>query len=142
MNDGRAAVTFRGKCICGAVTLEIEHEKPTVGACHCSICRQWGGGPFMTLECHRAPRIEGAEHVRTYASSDWAQRGFCANCGTHLFYRLTQAEFYALPVGMFAEGGSWPFELQVFIDEKPENYRFADKTHAMTGEEVFKAWSP
>lgn len=96
----------------------------------------------MTLECHQTPRIEGVEHVRTYPSSEWAERGFCAHCGTHLFYRLTQREFYALPVGMFDEGGSWPFELQVFVDEKPGNYQFANATQEMTGEEVFKAWSP
>lgn len=142
MIDDQAATTFTGKCVCGAVTLRVRHNKPSMSACHCGICRRWGGGPFMTLECHTAPRIEGIEHVRTYASSDWAERGFCAQCGTHLFYRLTQGEFYALPVGMFDEGGSWPFELQVFVDEKPANYRFGEGTREMTGQEVFKAWSP
>lgn len=96
----------------------------------------------MTLECHQAPRIDGVEHVRTYASSEWAERGFCAHCGTHLFYRLRQDEFYALPVGLFAEGGDWPFELQVFVDQKPDNYRFAEDTRTMTGQEVFSQWSP
>lgn len=96
----------------------------------------------MTLECHQAPAIEGLEHVRTYASSEWAERGFCAQCGTHLFYRLAQGELYALPVGLFDEGAAWPFELQIFVDQKPDNYRFADATREMTGEEVFKAWSP
>jgi len=50
----------------------------------------------------------------------------------------------ALPfwTGQFKEmSGQWPFELQVFIDEKPENYAFANATREMTGEEVFKAWS-
>lgn len=135
------ATSFHGKCLCGAVSLHVRHDKPTMSACHCSICRRWNAGPYMTLECHEAPRIEGAEHVRTYASSEWAERGFCSQCGTHLFYRLAQGEFYAVSAGLFAEAGNWPFELQVFVDEKPDNYRFADATKEMTGEEVFKAFS-
>src|SRR5690606_6195169 len=93
--------TLHGKCLCGAVSLQIHHDKPSMSACHCQTCRHWAGGPFMTLEYHKAPEIQGAEHVRTYASSEWAERGFCAQCGTHLFYRLLADEFYALSVGLF-----------------------------------------
>lgn len=96
----------------------------------------------MTLECRSAPEITGQKHVRTFASSEWAERGFCVECGTHLFYRLKDDAFYAVPVGLFKEGGDWPFDLQVFIDGKPNNYQFANRTHEMTGEEVFKNWAP
>lgn len=142
MSDNQAGATFQGKCLCGAVSLRLQHNKPSMSVCHCSICRRWTGGPFMTLECHKAPQIEGMEHVRTYSSSEWAERGFCSQCGTHLFYRLVKGDFYAVSLGLFQEGGEWPFELQVFIDQKPGNYQFANATHEMTGEEVFKAWSP
>ncbi len=142
MSDDQATFEFQGKCLCGAVSLRLAHEKPYMSACHCGICRGWGGGPFMSLECHQAPRIDGMDHVRTYASSEWAERGFCALCGTHLFYRLTKDEFYAVSVGLFQEGGGWPFKLQVFVDEKPGNYQFANATREMTGEEVFEKWAP
>lgn len=134
--------TLKGICLCGAVSLHLQHENPSMSACHCSICRRWAGGPLLALESHKAPQIDGAENVRTFASSEWAERGFCSRCGTHLFYRLTKGEFYVLPAGLFQEGGNWPFELQVFVDERPGNYQFANVTREMTGEEVFKAWSP
>jgi hypothetical protein len=54
----------------------------------------------MTLECHKVPEIQGLQYVRTYASSEWAERGFCSQCGTHLFYRVIKGEFYAVPVGL------------------------------------------
>lgn len=141
MTDDHSTPMFQGKCLCGAVSVRLQHKKPSMSVCHCGMCRRWAGGPSMTLASHAAPQIDGSEHVRTYASSDWAQRGFCAQCGTHLFYRLRNGEFYAIPVGLFEAGGDWPFKLQVFIDEKPGNYRFADRTDEMTGDEVFKAWS-
>src|SRR5690606_9300318 len=111
MIDHSAAL--RGQCLCGAVSVKLHHEKPTMSACHCSICRHWTGGPFLTLECHAAPQFDGMEYVRTYASSEWAERGFCSQCGTHLFYRLIKDEFYAMSVGLFQTGSDWPFELQV-----------------------------
>ena len=134
--------TYRGGCLCGAVSLTLQHDKPTLSVCHCGICRCWAGGPFMSLECHCTPAIEGEEYVRTYASSEWAERGFCAKCGTHLFYRLIEGGFYAVSVGLFKDAVNWPFDLQVFIDEKPDNYSFANTTREMTGQEVFNAWSP
>ncbi|MCQ9616491.1 hypothetical protein L1889_07025 [Paenalcaligenes niemegkensis] len=50
-------------------------------------------------------------------------------------------ELYAVPVGLFEQGAKWSFELQVFVDEKPGNYQFANATHEMTGADVFDAWS-
>lgn len=96
----------------------------------------------MSVECHQVPTINGIEHVTSYSSSDWAERGFCMHCGTHLFYRLKDADFYALSAGLFTETRHWPLTLQVFVDEKPENYSFANETRMMTGEQVFEAWSP
>ena len=140
MTQEQTLATFTGKCLCGAVSLSFRHTDPHMSACHCNFCRRWGGGPFLTVECHQAPDIEGAEHITVFRSSDWAERGFCSRCGTHLFYRLTSQNFYALPAGLFEKGGDWPFRLQVFIDQKPQNYNFDAGTKTMTGEEVFKAW--
>jgi|SRR5690606_8127411 len=125
-----------GNCLCGSVRLCARIKERVYGACHCGICRKWGGGPMLAVECERAPDIEGGEHVGVYASSEWAERGFCTQCGTHLFYRLKEGGLYALPLGLF-EDGEWRFEHQVFIDEKPVHYAFANRTHDLTGEEVF-----
>src|SRR5690625_5160809 len=141
MHSESVKTLLQGKCLCGAVSVHVEHEGPTMSACHCGICRGWAGGPFQSLECHEAPDIDGLEHVTVYSSSDWAERGFCSRCGTHLFYRLKEGSFYALSVGLFQEGTQWPFDLQVFIDQKPQNYQFANTTRTMTGEDVFNAWS-
>lgn len=140
--SGPTPSTCRGHCLCGAVTLSLSIDRPSMAVCHCSFCRRWGGGPLMSMECHQPPRIEGEAHVRVYASSEWAERGFCDRCGSHLFYRLREGEFYSVPVGLFDQSGDWPFELQIFTDEKPANYCFANQTREMTGQEVFEQWSP
>ena len=44
---------------------------------------------------------------------------------------------HMIPVGFFEDGASLVFKGQVFIDEKPEYYEFANKTEDFTGAEIF-----
>lgn len=131
----------RGTCLCGAVRVAAKTKSNSIGACHCTMCRKWGGGPLFAVECERDVDFEGAEHISTFSSSEWAERGFCQKCGTHLFYRLKQEGHYAIPVGLFDGGDQWRFTEQIFIDQKPSFYSFAEKTKELTGEEVFAQYS-
>jgi len=72
----------------------------------------------------------------TFKSSDWAERGFCITCGTHLFYHLLPNNEYILPAGLFQDQ---PFTLsnEIFIDEKPAYYEFKNETEKLTGQQVF-----
>jgi len=83
----------------------------------------------------------GEDKVSRYDSSEWAERAFCSACGTHLFYRLKQTDQHMLSAGLFDLDGELEFDHQIFIDEKPSYYCFADKTKNMTGAEVFAAFS-
>ncbi len=41
----------KGSCLCGAVSLSTTSMNHHVAACHCSMCRKWGGGPLLAVEC-------------------------------------------------------------------------------------------
>ncbi|MGE4336188.1 MAG: GFA family protein [Pigmentiphaga sp.] len=142
MNPPTSTTERHGHCLCGAVNLFVSIERPAMAACHCTRCRRWGGGPALGIETHQAPRIEGEQHLRVYDSSEWADRAFCGQCGSHLFYRLKDGTLYSLSAGLFDASGDWPFELQIFVDEKPANYHFANSTREMTGAEVFAQFPP
>lgn len=128
---------MRGACLCGAVTVKATPENHHVGACHCTMCRRWGGGPFMEVDCGTQIVFTGADSISVFNSSEWAERGFCKTCGTHLFYRLKENQQHMVPVGLFDPVADLSFEGQVFIDEKPHYYSFAEKTENFTGEQVF-----
>ncbi|TQV86223.1 GFA family protein [Exilibacterium tricleocarpae] len=130
-----------GSCLCGAVRFTAKNAAKALGACHCTMCRKWGGGPFLALECGTEVTFEGEENISLYDSSDWAERGFCRNCGTHLFYRLKENQLYMMSPGLFADDSELVFDHQVFIDEKPAYYSFANKTSDMTGAEVFEKYA-
>ncbi len=131
------AIELKGQCLCGAIRVVAHSASNSVGACHCKMCRRWGGGPFMEVNCGQAVTIDGEEHLSVFDSSDWAERGFCRTCGTHLFYRIKASGEHMIPVGVFDDGYDLAFENQVFIDEKPPFYRFANETKTMTGAELF-----
>ena len=127
----------RGACLCGAVKVTARSETNHTEACHCAMCQKWGGGPFFSFQCNGGVSFEGDENISIFDSSEWAERGFCRTCGTHLFYRLKQGEFYAIPIGILENAGQWKFTEQIFIDQKPSFYSFANETRKLTGEEVF-----
>ena len=138
MADGKK----RGSCLCGAVRFTAEHSKNNVGACHCEMCRKWGGGPFMSVHVGTDVIFEGDENITVFDSSTWADRGFCKRCGSHLFYRVKGPNQYFVPAGLFDDGDQFAFDYQVFIDEKPAFYAFAGDTTNMTGAEVFAKYGP
>ncbi|MFV8834924.1 GFA family protein [Aquisalimonas sp.] len=136
-----SAAEHRGACLCGAVSVVATVKSDHMGVCHCVMCRKWGGGPLMAVECGNAVTFQGEDQIATFSSSEWAERGFCRVCGTHLFYRLKEDGFYAIPVGLFDGDGAWTLAEEIFIDHKPAFYSFAEKTKALTGAEVFAQYS-
>ncbi|RBP52849.1 GFA family protein [Arenicella xantha] len=132
--------TAHGKCLCGAVTFTAAAVVKEIGACHCSMCRTWSGGPFLGLDCGTQVTFIG--DVSSFSSSDWAERGFCPHCGTHLFYKLIGNQTFIMPVGLFDAQTDLVFDHQIFIDEKPSYYSFKQTTPTMTGAEVFAALAP
>lgn len=124
-----------GTCLCGEVTISGSMRRETVEACHCTMCRNWAGGPFMGVQLGSDIEIMGEAHVGRYRSSEWAERGFCKRCGTHLFFRFIPAENYSVPAGLFAEAFA-PLAEEIFIDEKPPYYSFVDGAHRKTGAQI------
>ncbi len=138
---------LKANCICGKTQIAAKSASLNIGACHCDICRKWGGGPYLAIDCGTDVSIEPKENISVFDSSDWADRGFCKHCGTHLFYRIKQSQQYIVPVGLFDTDENkakhaFDFDHQVFIDAKPDYYCFANKTEDMTGEEMFAKFAP
>ncbi len=129
--------TSKGACICGAVTITAKSISLHAGACHCGTCRRWSAGPFLTVDCGTDVTVDGQENLGIYNSSDWAERAFCKDCGTNLFYRLKGTGQHFVSVSLFGDVDGIKMTHQVFVDERPSYYEFANETTNMTGAEVF-----
>jgi len=132
----------KGSCLCGAVHISTKTMSHKVGACHCSMCQKWTGGPLLAVNCGSDVSFQGEKNVSVFNSSEWGERGFCKNCGSHLFYRFKPSNQYIVPVGLFDSSEEVIFDHQIFIDEKPNYYCFSNETKNMTGAEVFAMYAP
>jgi hypothetical protein len=134
--------TASGGCLCGAVRFTATLKNHEVGACHCGMCRRWAAGPFFAMECEGTVKIADTSQLGVYRSSEWAERCFCKQCGSVLFYRLIGKDFSAVSAEALDDKNDLTFTSQIFIDDKPAYYDFANKTHNMTGADVFAAFAP
>lgn len=124
-----------GHCLCGAVRFEAEGVETEFHACHCGMCRRWSGGaPFFGTAAKKVT-FSGDELGR-FASSDWAERGFCKRCGTTLFYFLKPTSGYTLSVGAFDDPSPYKLSQEIFIDHKPDGYAIAGEHPRLTEREI------
>jgi hypothetical protein len=126
---------MQGQCLCGAVTITAP-DNHQLEACHCGMCRRWGGGPLLVVHGGKSVDMQGSDKVTAYKSSEWGERAFCRQCGTHLFYRLIPTNDHFLPVGLFPDQSGFQFKQQIFTDNKPSYYEFANQTEMLTEAEA------
>jgi hypothetical protein len=101
MGSAEAPTWLTGGCQCGAVRYELTRRPRAASICHCRMCQKAGGAPFMAftgaVPQERFVFTRGAP--ATYRSSEIAERGFCAVCGTPLTYRLIGGDRVSVTIG-------------------------------------------
>jgi len=130
-----------GTCLCGAVTITISADATDLGVCHCPACQQWSGGPFLELEVGQNIAFEGEEFIQRYSSSQWAQRGFCGRCGSHLFMQDLKSGDYGVPPGLFKalrRHATLQVSREIFADKKPVYYQFAGAARAINSDFIYQ----
>ena len=89
-----------GGCQCGAVRYALTSAPRSAAPCHCRMCQKAGGGPFMVFAGVPTKYFAFTRgQPAIFESSDIAERGFCARCGTPLTYRLKSSQRISVTVG-------------------------------------------
>ena len=132
-----------GGCLCGAARFELAEAPKSYGACHCGTCRKFSGGIELGVEVPPGGITWiSDETVKTYKSSEWAERGFCVTCGASLFWRLTAPGpmhgMLSLSAGALDTLEGMSFDTEVYIDHKPATHAFAGERKRMTEAEVLE----
>ena len=88
-----------GSCLCGAVKYEAQNLRKIL-ACHCVQCRKQTGH-FMaaTAASNVDFKITDASGLKWYRSSATAERGFCGECGSVLFWRKDGGDYISITAG-------------------------------------------
>jgi hypothetical protein len=111
------APLYAGGCQCGAVryVLSAAPKSPTV--CHCRMCQKAGGAPFMIFASVKNSDLAFTRGAPAkYASSEIAERGFCAACGTPLTYQMKGGKTISVTIGSLDDPNLFPPRLQLGVE--------------------------
>lgn len=114
------AVRITGGCQCGAIRYALHAVPKYPHICHCRMCQKAFGSFFAALA--GGVLKEDFEVTRgtiaTFKSSDEAERGFCANCGTPLFFAFFTSKWIAPSIGSLDDPATIKPTMQVGIEAR------------------------
>jgi len=91
-----------GRCLCGAVRYEVRGALRDVVYCHCDECKRWNGSVGAYAATRVADLVVSSGVVSWIASPDsdrGARRGFCAECGSSLFWDPADEDSISIAAG-------------------------------------------
>lgn len=83
----RIEMEVSGGCQCGAVRYHATAMHDNSHLCHCRMCQKASGNIFAALVAAPDDALSWTRGKPSiWKSSELVERGFCANCGTPLFF--------------------------------------------------------
>ena len=118
---------MKGSCLCGAVAFEVDKIPESYRACHCNACRKSGGHYWSAFSVDNADfRFTEDRGLKWYRSSDWAERGFCKECGASLFFKPLGKDIIEVAPGSIDGPTGTMLAGHIFVAFKGDYYELAD----------------
>ena len=119
---------LKGSCLCGDIRFEV--SGPLLGqanACHCTQCRKTSGHHVAATWALREDiAMETADALRWYRSSAAARRGFCATCGSNLFWDADGDPHLSISAGALEGPTGLRLAGHIWCASKGDYYDIAD----------------
>ena len=121
-----------GSCLCGAVAFTITGPLRPVIACHCIQCRKQTG-TYMSATACADEDLSFTEQrgLKWYRSSGEAQRGFCQDCGSVLFWKRDGSNKISLTAGSIDGPTGAPLEGHIFCESAGDYYEIAGGSYRL-----------
>ena len=119
-----------GHCLCGAVSFVAENVPTEFGVCHCEMCRRWIGSALLGVNVKdEGVKWSGEAHIARRQTSSWAERAWCRECGTGLWFKVTMEGLFSggteIPIGLFDDPNGFEMTNEIYIDHKPDSFAYA-----------------
>lgn len=116
-----------GGCLCGAVRYEITGPLRGVLFCHCGQCRrQHGHAAAFTAAPRERFHFLAERGLAWYRSSESAERGFCRECGSSLFWRRLGSPSLSVTAGSLDAPTGLACDAHVFTAWKGDYYEIPE----------------
>lgn len=127
-----------GRCLCGAISYEIDNAPAMMGVCHCKNCQRQAGSAFSTLA--GVPKAELhflAGEPKLYRDGDTesgnvVERYFCGDCGSPIYSALPGTpETIYLKTGTLDDTSGFAPRFHVWCDSKQQWFELQEGVPAM-----------
>ena len=84
---------YSGSCMCGKIQFSFVGKPRFVADCVCESCRKAHGASsvgWVGVKTEQFKRDNGRSSLKWYQSSPEAERGYCVECGTRMFFRSSK----------------------------------------------------
>ena len=96
-------------------------------ACHCADCRKFSGHFFVSANVDRTNlQVSGEEHITWFSLSEKVRRGFCATCGSSLFWDPLGHDYTAIALGAFDDAPRTKLVKHIWVSDKADYYEIND----------------
>ena len=116
---------IKGSCLCGNIQFETAAAPQGASMCHCGQCRKQSGGIWSSAYV-KDPDLTITGPVSWYEASDTAKRGFCARCGSYLFWKAHEEDTTSFALGAVEAPTGLSIEKHIFVRDKGDFYEIAD----------------
>jgi hypothetical protein len=109
------------------VRYRARNAKPEVTECHCTQCRKQTGHRFATTATETSNiTVNGADSITWFRTSPEAERGFCAVCGSTLFWKMSKRDYSGILAASVDEPNGLHLNKHIFVDDKGDYYEITD----------------
>ncbi|MBH03893.1 MAG: aldehyde-activating protein [Xanthomonadales bacterium] len=115
-----------GRCACGAIRFVVNGPVSEVVACHCRTCRRVSGFYWAAVVCSADDLSIDGSTLAWWSSSTRASRGFCATCGSSLFFKKTDSAQVSIAPGVIDTPLGQTVARHIFCAEAGDYYTLDD----------------
>ena len=124
---------FTGGCLCGGVRYEVRGALSDCHACHCGQCRRQSGHFVAATGAQKDDFMLTSEgSLKWFRSSSFARRGFCADCGSALFWD-DGGEEISINAGSLDQPTGLKLTKHIYVDDKADYYEIEDSLEKFAG---------
>ena len=119
-----------GRCECGRIRYEADGDIEDFSHCHCSQCRRLHGAAFATFAAVSRDEfryVSGESVLKVYASSEFNDRVFCAECGSNILVDARQdPDLLYICMGTVDGDPACPAGYHAYVGSKAAWYEITD----------------
>jgi hypothetical protein len=125
--SGETVVRATGRCLCGAVAFDVRGPLTAPTACHCGQCRRQTGHFVVSSNAARNDvTFQKQDGLAWYRSSDIAERGFCKDCGSTLFWAGDGKDYLSIALGALDPPTGLKIAKHIYVADKSDYYDITD----------------